>query len=111
LKVDVDGTWKWLLLDASAGRTVEAEPVDVNPNRMYSLKSLVADIEDANPGRTRSVFIGVDGARGSPKPGAPWLPASETLRTSTEVEGHMPVYRGFQVKKPVYDPSLYGPPV
>jgi hypothetical protein len=106
LRVEVDGTWTWLLLDGEEPKTVVADLVDPDPVRLQRLEDLVTRAEAANPGRTQPLVVGVEGIQGIPRPGEQWRPAEETLRRA-QAPGQRPVYGVLQVKEPLWDPSLH----
>jgi hypothetical protein len=107
LRVEVDGTRTWLLLDGEEPKTVVVDLVDPDPVRLQRLDDLVTKTEAANPGRTKPLIIGVEGIHGIPRPGAQWRPAEETLRRADHAPGEHPVYWDLQVKEPLWDPSLH----
>jgi hypothetical protein len=102
IRVETDGRWTWLLLDMERDRTIRAQPVDLDPGVDQWLREKVAAMEDANPGRTKPIIVGIlDDVHAVPIPNARWQPASVSLgekRHGTRLD----------VKVPVRDPSLYG---
>ncbi len=105
LRVELDGSWTWLLLDGERPETIEAVPVNLDSDWESFVRNEVAAIEAANPGRTKPIVMGVERLRGTPKPGASWKPAADNLRQPQPGEGP---FRALPVKEAQWDPSLHG---
>lgn len=107
LRVETDGTWKWLLLDGEKPRTIEAEPIDLDADGLAAIKGHVSDMEGANPGRTKPLIVGLPAVKANPKAGAEWEPATETLRRRSLEEADA-TFTALTVREPLWDPSLHG---
>lgn len=106
LRIEVDRTWKWLLLDGEEPRTIEAEPVGLDPDQLARIEEHVNDVERANPGRTKPLIIGLPAIQANPIPGATWQPATEMLRRRAPWEEDAE-FRALHVVEPLWDPSLH----
>jgi hypothetical protein len=106
LRVEVDGTWTWLLLDGDRPMTIEAEPVGLETTYRRTIQEWVQQVETANSGRSKPIVIHVSNLRGVPRTGATWQPASENLR-QPRPEDEDQTFRTIHVREPMWDPSLH----
>lgn len=105
LKVTTDGLWVWMLRDPERELTIRADPT-FTADQMANVRAMVEKAEAANPGRTKALYIAMKGTA-TPRPGAPWLPVSETLKPQELTFGPKPNYKWLDVKDPLQDPSLF----
>jgi hypothetical protein len=107
LKVHVTGRWEWLLLDVDRMMTISSEPHNASREDVQWVETIVEQIEEANPYRTKSIIIGVARIALHPRKGNSWQPANYTLRQQDLTFDDIPLYRAVPVVRPGYDPSLH----
>lgn len=107
LKVFPGGARQWLLYSTENDCTIRAKPVELDAKLLERLDRLVAEMEYANPGRTKPCVIQVADARGIPLVNATWQPAQASLRKNALVVGDRPAYETIRSGPTYRDPSLY----